>query len=55
MFLAIISASSYSWKSEVSAIFVFTTKTTPPRPKVLSVISALACIIINSKYFPDSD
>ena len=30
--------------SEMSAIFVFTTKTTQPRPKVFSVNGALTCI-----------
>ena len=29
--------------SEMSAIFVFTTKTTQPRPKVVSVNGALTC------------
>ena len=30
-------------KSEMSAIFVFTTKTTQPRPQVFSVNGALTC------------
>ena len=46
MFLAIISPSSSCSSletSEVSAIFVFTTKTTQPRPQVFSVNGALTC------------
>ena len=44
MFLAIISPSSYSWNEcNESTIFVFTTKTTQPRPQVFSVNGALTC------------
>ena len=46
MFLAIISPSSYSRNletSEMSAHFVFTTKTTQPRPRLFSVNGALTC------------
>ena len=42
MFLDIISPSSYS-TSEMSAIFVLTTKTIQPRPQVFSVNGALTC------------
>ena len=41
--LAIASPSSYSSTSEMSAIFVFTTKTTQPRRQVFSVNGALTC------------
>ena len=47
MFLAIISANPAVVltleKSEVSAILVFTTKTTQSRPQVFSVNGALTC------------
>ena len=43
MFLAVISPSSYFETSEISAIFVFTTKTTQPRPRVFSINGALTC------------
>ena len=44
MLLAIISPSSYSWNDwNVSHFFVFTTKTTEPRPQVFSVNGALTC------------
>ena len=42
MLSAIISPSSYSWNEwNVSHFFVFTTKTTEPRPQVFSVNGAL--------------
>ena len=43
MFLSIISPSSYSWHEWNGRHFVFTTKTTQPRPQVVSVNGALTC------------
>ena len=51
MFLAIISPSSYSWNDRMSAIFIFTTKTTQPRLQVFSVKGALTCMIQGGKTF----
>ena len=41
--LAIISSSSFLETGEMSAIFVFKTKKTQPRPQVFSVNGALTC------------